>query len=352
MRDDRDHIVSVDQVPDDPLNMPPPYWRGGGAIFHLEGAVANIEDLLKELLEVHAQTNARLPRYWERYPDDIQNDAAMDEFAEIMDDLWGLEHQIKLNGEIACLMSAIEAEDCVNRFCVFNLHKDIAESIERLAPAEKVLIAAAALGENGVKQSSVFEGLRQLTAWRNAFAHGHCVDRPLKSLRHNHLVAPDDYPGVPSLVAETRNLVGAFLRLSDYLRVISRNPHTKQREGNVENVRRSLETVACYRFDGDNWVYDVMLTGAEQAKVAKGLLAILESGDPEKLAKLESVLATLDSIRGRIIRLECGLEGGRKYDFKEAMKLLQLPAKEFDKQRAMALTRLAGVTEQIASGAI
>lgn len=350
--DEGKRIVTVDELPDDPLKLPPPYWRSGGAIFHLEYALWDLEDLLQQLLSVHAQTDVKLDDYYEKYPEDDQSDAAMEEFAEITEELSELEHRIRLKGEIACLMSAIEAEDDINRFCVFNLHKDISESIEKLSPPDKLLVAAAAVAKSGTKQTSVFEGLRHLFSWRNAFAHGHCVDRPTKSLRHNHLIPPDEYPGVPSVLAEMRELVGAFLRASDFLQKISLNPYTKGKDGGVETVRNALRKITCYRFDGNNWVYDVLVTGSEQEKIVKALNAIVISNDLEKRAKLESVLATLDHTRSQIVRMEFGLDGRPRSDRRKIMHDLRLSAKRFSRERSLALTRLAGAADLIAEGTV
>lgn len=351
MKNDEARIVSVDQLPEDPLKMPPPHWRGGGAIFHLERSLWEIEDLLKELLPIHAQTRIRLDEYYAKYPDDDKSNEALTEFGEIVDELFDIEHQIRLKGEIACLMSAIEAEDDINRFCVFNFHKDIAESIERIPPPEKLLVASATIGKPGAKDTSVFSGLCQMVAWRNAFAHGHCVDRPTKTLRHNHLIQPNEYPGVPSTLAETRELVGAFLRLSDYLHEISLNAYTGAKEGNVENVRDSIRKIACYRFDGNNWAYDVMLTGTEQTRIMRVLSSIVRKGDSDKLVRLESVLATLEPERARIVRLELGLEGTPQ-NSGQVRKTLGLRARQFERERAIALAQLAGVADLIEEGAV
>jgi hypothetical protein len=32
---DKEKVITVDELPDDPLAMPPPYWRGSGAVFHV-----------------------------------------------------------------------------------------------------------------------------------------------------------------------------------------------------------------------------------------------------------------------------------------------------------------------------
>jgi hypothetical protein len=224
---DPDKPRAVNELPEDPLKMPPPYWRGCGASFHIASALSDLNKLLDELIETHAATEEKLAGYYEKYPDyDENNEAALEEFSDVCDELWDVEHRIKLKAEIACVMSAIEVEDELNRFCVYNLHQEIAESLEKLSPPAKLLVSSAVVGKPGVKGQSVFEAVRRLSSWRNAFAHGHCVDRPTKSLRHNHLIAPDEYPGVPSMLAEARELVGAYLRTSDYLRTISLNAYT------------------------------------------------------------------------------------------------------------------------------
>lgn len=189
MKDNEFETITVSkQLPNDPLPMPPPYWRSSGAIFHVIDSLESLVSLLRELLPLHEQTELRLEDYYESHPN--EDDPDLEEFSDICDELWSLEHKIKLKAEIAILMSAVQAEDNLNMFCVFNLHKDIAESVEKLSPPEKLLIVTAVAGQPSIKGNAVFEALKKLFSWRNAFAHGHCVDRPVKSLRHNHLVSP------------------------------------------------------------------------------------------------------------------------------------------------------------------
>jgi len=224
--DQEEEIVRVEDIPEDPLAMPPPYWRSSGAIFHVLAGLRSMVDSLSKLQPVVEQTDLALEKHYKKYDDNSESDAAMEEFSEICDELWALEHAIKLEGERTILMASIAAEDEINQFCVFNLHRDIAETIEKLSPSEKLLIASGALGRHGLKGTDVFEKARRLASWRNAFAHGHCVDRPVKSLRHNHLISPEQYPGVPNMAEDTREFVGAFLAISRYLRSISRNEYT------------------------------------------------------------------------------------------------------------------------------
>jgi hypothetical protein len=257
MSDDEEEILTVDQLSDDPLKMPPPYWRGSGAIFQLRDAIEEMCIALKDLIPISKKTDPDLGPHHEQYGDD-ESENAMDKFSEICADLWDVEHKVGMKAELSCLMSAIQAEDDLNQFCVYNLKKDIAETIEKLSPPEKLLVASAVIGRSGVKSTSVYEACGNLSSWRNAFAHGHCVDRPTKSLRHNHLIKPTEYPGVPSALRETIALVGAYITVYDYLGSISLNPYTKGKVSQVEEIRESLEDLKRFEYQGNNSVYSLL----------------------------------------------------------------------------------------------
>lgn len=83
-----DNITSADQIPNNPLDMPPPYWRSGGAIFHILDALNDLPNLLSNLLSVHEHTKINLKEYYERYPpeeedrDEILQELALEEFGE------------------------------------------------------------------------------------------------------------------------------------------------------------------------------------------------------------------------------------------------------------------------------
>lgn len=166
MEPNEERIVSVDQLPDDPLAMPPPYWRSSGAVFCLLDAIEAISDLLAELVPVLERTEIDLDAHFSKYPENEQTDEEMEEFSEIVDELWEIESKIKAKARVVILMSAIEAEDGINRFCVYNLHKDVAESIEKLSPPDKLLVAAGAVGEDIGKGHAVYGAIKALTQWR------------------------------------------------------------------------------------------------------------------------------------------------------------------------------------------
>ena len=163
-------VVSVDQLPNDPIAMPPPYWRSGDSIFHVIDALETLCDLLKDLVPVHEETEDKLTNFFDQFPEDDESEEGLEVFSEICSDLFELEHKIKMKTEVAILMSAIEAEASINKFCVYNLHKDIAETIEKLSPSEKLVVASASVGQPNAKANTAYEAIRKLSSWRNAFA--------------------------------------------------------------------------------------------------------------------------------------------------------------------------------------
>lgn len=249
--------TSVDELPDNPMAMPPPYWRSSGAIFHIKDALADIERRLKRLTVLLIQRDVEITAFNKRHRTKIAREAAEEERLEIELRPFMTEHRIKLAAEVACLMSAIEAEDRVNCFCVFNLHKNIAEGIEKLSLPEKLSIACTAVGSPEIRGTAIFQSTRKLVAWRNAFAHGHCVDRPTKSLRHNHLISPSEYPSVPSAIQDVKAMVGAYLDLSEYLRSKSINEYLRDVSIDDEDVRRALIRLSKYTFEGSNQAYSI-----------------------------------------------------------------------------------------------
>jgi len=238
----------------DPLAMPPPYWRGSSAMFHVLRSTRHLADHLKALIPLHTKTEQALDSYYSRLPPPPEGD---EEFGEICSELWELEHEIKLDVDTALLMAAIAAEDDINGFCVYNLHQDVAEPLERLSPTEKLEVVSALMGHPGVKGRHVHFALQQLTSWRNAFAHGHCVDRPTRSLRHNHLVSPEQYPGVPDSVAKCITMLEGFLVVSTYLETISSSSYTASASVEDQELKGRLRDLRKFRFAGTPDVYTV-----------------------------------------------------------------------------------------------
>ena len=221
-------------------------------MFHVLRSARHLANHLEALVPLHAQTELALSRHFSRNPAPPPAD---DAFGDICEELWELEHEIKLDVDTALLMAAIAAEDHVNMLCVYNLHREVAEPLERLSPPEKLEVLSALLGHPGVKGRHAYLSLQQLIAWRNAFAHGHCVDRPTRSLRHNHLTPPETYPGVPDSVAKCIKMLEGFLVVSAYLRRISKNPYTASASVHDKELKSCLQFLKRFTFTGGPDVY-------------------------------------------------------------------------------------------------
>lgn len=241
--------------------MPPPYWRSGGASFQLADALTTLVELLAQLPDLNQRITLALSDHFVKYPTlrASQTDEGMQEFLDICDELWALEHRITLKAQLVILMTAIQAEELINQFCVFNLPREFVETLERLSPAEKLTAGASALGRRKVRATPAYGAVGELMAWRNAFAHGHCVDRPLKSLRHNHLISPEEYPGVPDSIVLMLKLTAGYTRLAEYIKRISKNPYTRGTDHDWQEALASLKTVARYRFSGGPTAYEVTI---------------------------------------------------------------------------------------------
>jgi hypothetical protein len=88
-----------------------------------------------------------------------------------------------------------------------------------------------------------------------------------------------------------------------------------------------------------------MLAGSEQENVVRALQSLLKTNDKTKKAKLKRMLSRLKGVRAKILDVEFGIGSNKLRGRKEAIKATKLSAREFEKQRAIALTKLVGVVE-------
>jgi hypothetical protein len=176
--------------PDDPLKMPPPYWEDSGALDQFIRSIEMVHSLLPALASEINIIEPLVNDYYDRRDNHGEGyDPEYVEFGKITDEFMGLEMAISSYADLCVLMGAITVETLINKFCVYNLHRDIAEPLERLSPPEKLIISSALVGHPGVKSRAPYEAVKELTKWRNAFAHGHCVDRPTQSIHKNHFIS-------------------------------------------------------------------------------------------------------------------------------------------------------------------
>lgn len=236
--------------------MPPPYWRGGGAWRQLNDALQSIPELLGELVPVVAESKLAMvehERHWSGHP---EADDAREACQDICEPVWELEDKLTMKCELSILMAAIYAEELVNRFCVYNLPKELVETLEHLSPAEKLTAAASHLGHARVRSEAAYAALAELFRWRNAFAHGHCVDRPTKTLRHNHLITPDSYLHLPESITTVLRHVAGMDRLIQFLSKISINRYTTTpTDGSPFTIY--ADQIRAFKFTGRPDAYDV-----------------------------------------------------------------------------------------------
>jgi len=252
---DKEYETTAD-LPGDPLEMPPPYWRASGTVFQIIDALEDLCSSLRALRDIHPRINYLLSDYFSRNPEPDEYD---EEFGDIAEPLWEIESKIKLKCELAIFAAAIDIEDLINMIAVYNLHKDIGESIEKLSPPEKLLIVSTTITGKSVKELKPYDAIKKLTSWRNAYAHGHCTDRPTKSLRHNHLISPAHYPTVPKEIEFMLTQLNGYLSISDYLRSISKNEYTAGSSEHDTEIQELLDKVKKYKFtyEENGEIYDL-----------------------------------------------------------------------------------------------
>lgn len=250
----RDKYKNIGQIPDNPLEMPPPYWRSAGINFQITMCLEELSKLLTSLLDTHPKIEALIVDYLRRNHELKDDD---EEFTRICNPLWEIESKIILKSRLAIFMVSIQAEDRLNKVITYNLHKDIADSIEKLSPSEKLKIISANLTGKTVKDLRPYEAIKKLSKWRNSYAHGHCTDRPIKSLRHNHLIAPEEYPSVPKAIEYMLFQLKGYLELINYLRAISQNEYTCGESVRDSEIKDYLTEIECYQFSykGSGKVY-------------------------------------------------------------------------------------------------
>lgn len=240
--------------------MPPPYWRSGGAWFQLHDALDELVGRLEELVPIHADVEAQIAEYFDRYPAErnSETEEAMERFRDMCHPLWEAEHRVKLKCDLVILMAAIFAEELINRFCVFNLPRELVEALEKLSPSEKMTAAASHLGTVNVRSTAAFAAMVSLSGWRNAFAHGHCVDRPAKTLRHNHLILPAEYAGIPDGVETVVKQLAGLVKIIEYLASISINPYTASSSETSPFVY-FMGAIRRFRFSGERTNYELQI---------------------------------------------------------------------------------------------
>ena len=248
--------------------MPPPYWEDSGALDQFIRSMEMVDSLLPALADEINRIEPLVNDYYDRRDSHSEGyDPEYIEFGEITDAFMDLEFAIASYADLCVLMGAISVETLINKFCVYNLHRDISEPLERLTSSEKLIISSALVGHSGVKSRAPYAAVKELSKWRNAFAHGHCVERPTRNMYRNHLI-PTESSGIRNAHASVKILTEAisrYLCVHDYLNEITKNPYVIDVDDaeNTSKIKRILAEVQKYHFSGVDEYFPYFLEKAE-----------------------------------------------------------------------------------------
>lgn len=220
--------------------MPPPYWRGSSAIWHIREGLSEIAEKLHQLEEAFDTKERKLEKFYEKRPalrDNYKRLVELEEFWEIISPFTVLRDQISLCAERTIVMAAIDVEENINMVCVYNFRREMTEIIEKLSPLEKLVILGSVLAEMNVKGLAEYGYLHALMKYRNAFAHGHNTDRPVTSLYHNHLIHPDEYSTFRGDLERLTQLIGNYFGVNNFVRSLSKNDYAGWESGDEEELK-------------------------------------------------------------------------------------------------------------------
>lgn len=241
----------MNEIPDDPLLMPPPYWRGSSAIWHIYEGLSELAEKLESLESAYEIQKEQLELFYSENPSLVEDEESLvqsNEFWDIVSDSLKLSEQIKLRVERTIVMAAIDVEENINMVCVYNLRREMTEIIEKLSPIEKFVILGSVLTNSNVKGTSEYGELQKLMKYRNTFAHGHNTDRPVKSLHHNHFIHPEQYSSLPEVLERLKEYMRGYFRINQFVRSMSKNDYASGNSGDEDDLKPILEKIASYTF--------------------------------------------------------------------------------------------------------
>jgi hypothetical protein len=247
------------QSSDDPIEY---YWRKSRAINHLSDAVQELESLLHQLIPIrtlHADLELRGKNREKNHDLDKTADG---EFGAITDEFWALEEKICLKTDMICLMSAIQTEDNLNAFIVFNCNEVSGSKLDQMGKKDKIKQVLKVGGDDPKKNTVINSYFTILKEWRDAFAHGHrTTDLSIKSVRDNHQRRPDEYINVPMELRKAIDLANAFLSIDDYLRSISEHQFTRRCCKDTVTIGYNLEKIKRFIVEGNGNDYTISFLG-------------------------------------------------------------------------------------------
>jgi hypothetical protein len=217
-------------------------WRQPGVAQGLVFTLAEVIDALLKLVDKRASLDVVCTV--EVPSDDEPCDCYLAELSELL----SLEGIVELRCAISSLLAAIACEGMLNQFCFFNFGEELSESIEKLQPTEKLVIASSVLGHENAKADHLYGLLKNLSSWRNRFAHCHNPDTPSNSLTRNHVTISDNMKTFEDLFSEFPKHLRAYTELASWL--TEKSHHHIVKFSNQTESSAALhfqEEFACFR---------------------------------------------------------------------------------------------------------
>lgn len=227
-------------------------WRSNGAIFivlhSLEDIVKNLDLLVEEQLIIEPVIDI----FFAKYPteEEAQTEEALSEFSSIQYKSDCLASRLSSLVDATILGACIKLESDINRFCYYNLGEIATESIESLSLINKLEVALGVLHFKSFKGTAEYASLKRLIAWRNAYVHGKCIDRPTKSIKKNHLEHPESYPTLYDEIKQLRTLLEDYISIKAYLIECCVRPEAVFISDEDLEIERYLEILSRYEFNG------------------------------------------------------------------------------------------------------
>lgn len=243
--------------------MPPPYWQDSESIDQLIRALQVFESTLSALSDEIRRTEPLCDQYEnERATAATTYDPNGILFNEIYADYVYLVFSLGSHADLAILMAAITIESLLNKFCVYNLHHEIAEALEKLSPPEKLVVSSAILGFTGTKSLAPHEACKKLQTWRNSYAHGHCVRTNRRGVLKNHLRSSPVGAlerEAPQITAAMIDMIRGFLRIINFLGDISKNDYVlADEQEDIKLITELLAQISAYHFTSMDFPYEIL----------------------------------------------------------------------------------------------
>jgi len=312
-------------------------WPGNSAIFNIVYSLQEVELLLKGLLSLYP-TDTSLASSEQLINRNACEEAGFDNFCEIYEPIIMQECKIAHKVDLVCLMSSIHMESEINRFLCFNFEPESSYPAENMSASERLTSSFNAMNKACPGKDSIVEAIRVLFCWRNSYLHN---SGSVPILKTNNILQPCEPASLQASLALLLTMVGAYIRVTRFLRRAGKNEHISNVTTNEKHVCSLIYTISQYCFDGNKWSNKGLLGRRERADVARIVSNIAISGNRLQKVLLENCLAILPSRQEQILMLESGLGSDQPLSHRQIIAKTGLSAKQLHQERSLALTSIS-----------